>query len=418
MKACNSPWWQVLVAFSIQAIGSGALIYSYGIVALPLAETYAPTRMMLMIGMTAMTLAAGFLSPWLGAAIDRRSLRVLMAAGIVSIGGGFFALSTTTAMWQVPVIYMLVMSFGYVMSGPLAASTLLSRWFTRQRGLALGIAGMGTSFGGLGFPPLIQKLVELYEWRNAFGLIGASIILVGVPIVLGLARDRPSEHEAGTQDAYPGAEAPSARRRFDSTATILGNRNFWIISLAVGIMFGAFTGTIGNLVPFARDHAISPDRAALLVSIVAFMAIPGTLIFGALSDRLDLRATLGTISAVMASGLLFLTGSPDYPRMVIGGLLLGLGGGGMLPVWGALLAKVFGALDYGRVMGLMSPALMIFCLVTPPFAGRVFDVTGSYHAAFLWFAIPMFLVILLTQSIRVEMCTADGGENSLKKAVT
>jgi len=78
----------------------------------------------------------------------------------------------------------------------------------------------------------------------------------------------------------------------------------------------------------------------------------------------------------------------------------------MIPVWGALLAKVFGLLDYGRVMGLMNPVLMLFTLVAPPLAGYLHDRTGSYDAAFIGFAVPLVAVILLLPLIRFAAARA------------
>ncbi|MEQ6889093.1 MFS transporter [Halomonas sp. CS7] len=403
MKSNASAWCQVFVAFWIQAIGIGSLVYAYGVVAVPLAEAFQPSRMLLMLGMAAMTLCAGLYSPWLGARIDHSSLRRLMAIGVVAIAAGYLLLSWVGEMWQVPVIYALLMSFGYATLGPLFASTLLSRWFSQRRGLALGIAGMGTSFGGFCFPPLIQLMVETYEWRTAFRLLALIIVAVGLPVVLLLTSDHHARKRAAVDP-----DRPVIGPVFDSTQAVLGNRNFWLIALSVGVLFAVFTATASNLVPFAVDHGIEKDRAALLIALVAVLAVPGTLIFGALADHLDLRAALAMLMSLIAVGLLCLLNDPPYAMMVVGSLLVGLGGGGMIPVWGALLAKVFGLLDYGRVMGLMNPVLMLFTLVAPPLAGYLHDLTGSYDAAFLGFAVPLVAVILLLPLIRFSAAKAIG----------
>lgn len=426
MRTDSSPWWQVFVGFWIQALSIGSLVYAYGVVAVTIGEAFQPSRTMLMMGMAAMTLVSGLISPWLGAAVDRKSIRILMLMGMTSIGCGFLLMSMAGAMWQIPMVYALFMAFGYAMLGPLGASTLLSRWFTKRRGLAMGVAAMGTSFGGLAFPPLIQMLVDLYEWRVALRLIGLTVLALGVPVIWFFTVDRPSAiataaetGEAGTADTNKNREAVLGAR-FWNTRSITSNRDFWIIALSVGIMFGAFTGTLGNLVPFARDLGIPLDQAALLMSIAAFMAIPGTLIFGAIADHVDIRAALAVIMVAIASGLLFFIGNPSHTSLMIGSFLVGIGGGGMIPVWSAMLARIFGAVNFGRTMGLMNPMLMFFSLLSPPLAGLIHDLSGSYHFAFLSYATALLLATLTLPLIKgtgeVSMPVTSAAQTQINEA--
>lgn len=389
-------WMQVLVAFLIQSIGAGALMYAYSIVAVPLDEAFQPTRLQLMLGMTFMMLGSGFISPWLGATIDRKPLRKLLVLAIAATAIGFLLLSFVTAISQVHIIYGLLMSFGVAMLGPLAASTLVSRWFMRRRGLALGIAAMGTSFGGFLFPLLIQWVTDAMEWRTAFRLLALSIGLMAVPVWF-LTVDRPQLkglHPDG-KPLLATADSEMPKGAFDRAGLILKNRSFWAIAAIVGIMFGAYTGVLGNLAPFAIDTGISAARAAGLVGNIALMAIPGTLIFGWLADHIDVRACLGLVVASIALGILCFLDKPPYALLVTGSLLIGLGGGGMIPIWSTLLANVFGPWSYGRVMGLMNPMLMIFNLIAAPLAGHIQDTSGSYHWAFVLFATLMLASLLL-----------------------
>ena len=381
------PWAQVCVAFLIQATGAGALSYSYSVIAVPLAETFEPSRMVLMLGLTCMTLGAGFVSPVAGIAIDRMSLKLIMVGAILMTALGFVGLSLATAMWQVPMIYGIGLSFGYVLLGPLSASTLLARWFHENRGMALGIAAAGTSFGGFLFPPLIQWLTDTLGWREGLRLFALCIAAVAVPVWL-LAVDRPESKGVPLAGAGDGAHHADYGR-FSSTYAIIHHRSFWLISLVVMVMFGAFTATMANIMPFALDTGASREQGALIISNMALAAVPGTLLFGWFADRFDVRVALGLVIALMAVGIACFWGTPAYSRLVLGSLILGLGGGGMLPVWSSLLAQVYGVLNYGRVMGLMSPILLPFNLLTPPVTGWIQDLTGSYHLAFVGFVVLM-----------------------------
>jgi len=387
------PWVQVGVAFLIQATGAGALSYSYSVIAVPLAETFEPSRMVLMLGLTCMTLGAGFVSPMAGIAIDRLSLKLIMVAAILMTALGYVGLSLAAAMWQVPLIYGVLLSFGYVLLGPLCASTLLTRWFHENRGMALGIAAAGTSFGGFLYPPLIQALTELVGWREGLRWVALCIAATALPVWL-LAVDHPTR-KGFEPTADGGAQAPDASGRFSSTYAIIRHRSFWMIALVVTLMFGCFTATMGNIVPFALDVGATREQGAMMISNIALSAIAGTLFFGWLSDRFDVRLALAGLISIMALALTCFWGTPDFPRLALGSLVLGLGSGGMLPVWSALLGQVYGALNYGRVMGLMSPILLPFNLLTPPLTGWIRDVTGAYHWAFVAFVALLCLAVLM-----------------------
>lgn len=403
------PWVQVGVAFLIQATGAGALSYSYSVIAVPLAETFEPSRMVLMLGLTCMTLGAGFVSPMAGIAIDRLSLKLIMVAAILMTALGYVGLSLAAAMWQVPLIYGVLLSFGYVLLGPLCASTLLTRWFYENRGMALGIAAAGTSFGGFLYPPLIQALTELVGWREGLRWVALCIAATALPVWL-LAVDRPEQK--GFVLAVGGETGePASPARFSSTYAIIRHRSFWMIALVVTLMFGCFTATMGNIVPFALDVGATREQGAMMISNIALSAIAGTLLFGWLSDRVDVRLALAGLISIMALALTCFWGTPDFPRLALGSLVLGLGSGGMLPVWSALLGQVYGALNYGRVMGLMSPILLPFNLLTPPLTGWIRDVTGAYHWAFVGFVALLCLAVLM-----IPLIERSGGNRAVPAA--
>lgn len=393
-------WWLVGVAFLVQMVSSGAVIYSYSVVAVPLGEAFQASRLTMMLGMTAMTLTGGLLSPWLGHAIDHGSLRRMMALGAGALAAGYGLLSITTASWQVIAIYALVMTLATNLLGPLCASTLLARWFTQRRGLALGLAAVGTSVGGFVIPPLLQALIDDLEWRMALRVLALGTLALTVPAVW-MVVDRPGDrglHPDGA--APPTSTAPAAAPL--STKDVLRQANFWWVALVISILFGVYTALLSNLAPFALGTGASREQAALLISVIALAGIIGKLVFGTIADHIDLRLGLAAAILLIVAGLAGYRASDSYTVLVASSVALGLAAGGMLPVWGALLAVLFGALNYGRVMGLMNPVIMPLTLAGPPFAGWVFDSTGSYAGAFLGFIGVLLAALLVLPAIRLR----------------
>lgn len=393
-------WWIVLVGLIVQAVGAGTVSYSYSVVAHYLGQEFQAGRMAMMAGITGCTLVGGLVSPTLGTLADRHPMRLLMVAGALSLAIGFNALSFTTAVWQVAVCYALFMSSATMLLGPLTATTLIARWFSGRRGVALGIAAVGTSLGGFLFPPLLHSLMSGFGWRVACRVLGLLILGLTVPLAWFIVLDHPADkglHPDGAHDIGAHA-APATTEGHLSTAAILRRAEFWLIALGVGVLFAVYTAVLTNLVPFAVGRGLTAARAAMLVSLLSMAGIVGKLAFGLAADRVDLRLALAVAMLLVCLALaLFRAVDPSW-LLWCGSAALGLAAGGMLPVWGAMLGKAFGVANYGRAMGLMTPVLMPFTLVSPPLAGRIFDVTGDYRLVFeIFFVAVVVSAMALTR---------------------
>lgn len=398
-------WVLAAVAFLVLMLSNGAIMYSYSVVAVPMGLEFEASRLVMMLGVTLMTLCGGIVSPWFGSLVDRWSLKGMMLLGAVGMSLGYIVLSFTTASWQVPVVYGMFMMLGTNLLGPLTTSTLLARWFTKKRGMAMGIAAVGTSVGGFIFPPLIQGLIDHFEWRVALRYLGLGLFIVSVPAVL-LVVNRPQDRglHADGEPMDPDFVAPNVAAV--SFAELLKNRNFILIAVVMSLLFMTYTGVMSNMAPFAMGRGLSADEAALLISAIAVAGIVGKLIFGAVADKIDLRIGLAASMITVIASMLVLISLTGYSALMAGAALLGLAAGGMLPVWGSILAVLFGSANYGRVMGMMNPLIMPLTLVGAPLAGFIFDIRGAYDGAFLLFAgglcIGLALLLAIDMTKRAE----------------
>ena len=398
-------WVLAAVAFLVLMLSNGAIMYSYSVVAVPMGLEFEASRLVMMLGVTLMTLCGGIVSPWFGSLVDRWSLKGMMLLGALGMSLGYVILSFTTASWQVPVVYGMFMMLGTNLLGPLTTSTLLARWFTKKRGMAMGIAAVGTSVGGFIFPPLIQSLIDHHEWRVALRYLGAGLFVCSVPAVL-LVVNRPQDRglHADGEPMDPDFVAPNVAAV--SFAELLKNRNFILIAVVMSLLFMTYTGVMSNMAPFAMGRGLSADEAALLISAIAVAGIVGKLIFGAVADKIDLRIGLAASMITVIVSMLVLISMTGYNALMLGAALLGLAAGGMLPVWGSILAVLFGAANYGRVMGMMNPLIMPLTLVGAPLAGFIFDIRGAYDGAFLLFAgglcIGLALLLAIDMNKRAE----------------
>jgi MFS family permease len=384
-------WNVVGAALLSQAVAFGATIYSYGVFITPLALEFQASRFATLMGMAVFNAAMSLTSPFIGHALDTRSVRAVMISGALLLGGGFVAMAHATALWQVGIAYASAVAIGATMMGPLAGATLAANWFHLRRGRALGIAAMGTSIGGFLIPPAAAFLIVTLGWRNAFQILGVAVVLMTIPPLWMIVVNRP-EHRGSWPDGIPPEadelrDSPNPVQTEWTTRAILGQRSFWVITISVGLLVTGFSAVMANLVPLAEDQGIGAQQASYLMSCLAGFGVLGKLSFGAAADRIDKRTALWMAIGLAAGSIALLLGSPSYTRLLVASAGFGLASGGLLPVWGALIGLGFGRDAFGRVMGLMSPIMLPIVLPGAPLAGWIFDQTGSYTTAFQIFLV-------------------------------
>lgn len=396
-------WRQVASSFILLA-AIAMMASSYSVLAVPLAEEFQPSRMVLMLTMTVLAAVSGILAPFLGGLMDKFSLRVLMLIGTLLLGAGYMAVSVASSFTQILVIFGLLMAPANVLLGPVAITVLLSRWFVKRRGTAIGIALAGISMGGVLFPPLIQWLLDSYEWRVALRLfvlllmaltLPAAALVVDSPARKGLHADG-ADHDA--EPVRPKGAAPRG-----SAMAILRDPTFWLLGLLFAIVLAGLKGAVTNMVPLAVDEGIDATDAAFLISIFSGSGFVSKIGFAAIADRLSPRVLTLIAFAGFAAGMVALSeASAGYWLIAAGAALAGFFGGFIVPLKSLLIPRIFGPDVVGRAMGMMSTVSLCASLGTPPLFGLIFDLTGSYSAILLVFAGLSMVAMLAIPSIRMQ----------------
>lgn len=392
----RTPWyfgWNVLaVGLLFQAVLFGSVHFSYTMwvnqwVADP---TLDATLGQAMWAITVLTVTQGFLAPFAGRAMDRRSIRGLVCAGALSAACGFVAISQATAFWQIVLLYGTLVMVGTLLAGPLAAQTLAAKWFRGRRGLAIGLSTVGTSIGGFILAPFVALLYLNFGWRAAHLLLAGIMLLVVVPLVWAVVRNTPGDRGVAIEPDHPHAlpMATTIPGAGLTTGDILRNRDFWVVVIAFTPMVTAFGGIQQNLAPFARDQLIDDAAIALLISIFSGVMIGGKVFFGAMADRFDHRGLYFLAVSMLFATLILMSTGPAFPLMVIVCVCLGFAAGGFLPIMGAIVSSRFGPASFGQVLGLLGPFTTLSA-IGPPLAGQLRETTGNYDLALLIFAILM-----------------------------
>ncbi|MCB2074719.1 MAG: MFS transporter [Novosphingobium sp.] len=396
--------WRQVGACLILMAACGMIATTYSVIAVPLAEEFQPSRMVLMLAMTVMALVTALVSPPLGSLMDRLSMRLMTGLGVGFIVAGYFALSFTTSFLQAIIIFGLLMGPAQVLLGPMAGTVLLSRWFVERRGRALGIAIAGVALGGFIFPPVIQGLLGQFDWRVALRLLSLILLVCTVPAVF-LIVNRPSDRGLHPDGA---ATAPvSAGNHADtppaSSRAILSDPAFWIAGILFAVVPSGMMGMVTSLMPLATDEGVDPTAAALLISVYAASGFIAKLSFAAVADRLHPRALLFLSLVGFALGMACLILAEAGIWMIgCGVVLIGLFGGLMIPTQSFLIPRIFGERVIGRASGLIQVLVLAILLLTPPTFGLIFDLTGNYDAIFIVFTALAAGSLLLVPYLRLH----------------
>jgi MFS family permease len=308
----------------------------------------------------------GFAAGWL---VDRFGPRRLMMTGIVMAGGALIGLGASAAIWTFYLFYVFN-ALGYVCGGPLPNQVLLSRWFDRARGKAMGIAYLGIGLGGTLVPYLAYWLTGRLGWRRSLEVVGALIIVIAFPLAYRVPEATPSAPAEGV-DARP-------------LRTILNTPAFALLAVGSFCSIAAIGGTNQHLKLYlSLDRGYSQADAALIVSLVLGVSIGGRLLMGWLADRLPVkRVMLFTYLLVAASVPLLLTNGSravDY----LFATMFGLGLGGEYMIIPLMAGELFGVAMLGRVMGIVLTADGVAEAASPMLIGYLRDRHGSYTMGFM-----------------------------------
>jgi MFS family permease len=400
-------WYVVFGVLFGQLFLTGFMTYAFGLLVVPIQQEFSASRAELMYGLSISTFMGLFLAPVIGNQVDKKSARLLMSIGALALGAGLLALSLSQTVIQFSVVFGITFAFANLLLGPVTGSATVSRWFTVHRGKALGVAAFGTSIGGLLVPLLVSYWLENNGWRWALRGVGLCVLCLVLPYFLVMMRGRPEELNLAADGVEPdpivvATNTPHKAATADfRIAELLAMRSFWLLGIAMGLLFAVYSSMMSNLPAYAVGLGVSTTGAGWMLTTVAGTGLLGKLVFGLAADKVNLRLALMVAMALLMAGLLILAAEPSFSMMILAAVLFGLAAGGILPVWGAMIAVIFGTANYGKVMGFITPMITLIVMPSYQVAGQIYDRTGSYSLVFYLFSALLVLAACLLAGLRM-----------------
>jgi MFS family permease len=324
----------------------------------------------------------GFIAGWL---IDKYGPRKLMMAGVLMMGTALIGLSHTDSLGLFYLFYVFN-ALGYVCGGPLPCQVLISRWFDKNRGKAMGIAYLGIGTGGAIVPLIAAGLEKQFGWHNSLAALGILVVLIAFPMVFFIKGSSTKSDNLRRREV----EVP--------IKNILKNRNFYLLGIGSMCAIGVVGGVNQHLKLYLHDLNFSQTQAAHVISLVLLSSLIGRVLMGWLADIFRRKYVMILIYLIVATAIPLLL-VPDFPgRIYIFAVIFGIGLGGDYMIIPLMAGDLFGIRALGRTMGIILVADGVAESLFPLLLGVLYnEAAKSYAIGFI-----VLICVALTGSLIVS----------------
>jgi MFS family permease len=308
----------------------------------------------------------------MGRLADRRGVVVPIFLGAFALCVGYIAAASATSLWQFTLAQGLLIGFLGASSGfgPLIAD--VSRWFTRRRGIAVGICASGNYLAGTVWPPTIQHFVETVGWRSAYIGVGIFCLVTMIPLALALRRPPPPQDQPVAGAAGSAGRFPISNNRLQALLVIAGLTCCFAMSMPQV-----------HIVAYCGDLGYGVARGAEMLALMLGCGVISRLASGWISDKIGGVRTLLLGATLQGLTLALYLPFDGLTSLYIVSAMFGLAQGGIVPSYAIIVREYLPAEEAGMRVGIVLMATIIGMALGGWMSGFIFDLTGSYRAAFV-----------------------------------
>jgi OFA family oxalate/formate antiporter-like MFS transporter len=404
--------WMVFAIASSTSYNSRPLmsVAVLSVFVVPMTEAFGWSRGLFAGAVSLGGLCAVAISPVAGRLVDRYGAGLMIGVSSAIAGACAMGLSAISSVWSFYAVYV---PGRMVFAGPLelAPTAAISNWFVRRRAFVLALFGVSQGTGLAAMPFIAQMLITGWGWRSAWTALGLYTLAVGVVPALVLMARRPEDmgfepDPASTSrrrstawstghGAATGVAAVASPESHFTLPQALRTRAFWVLSAFSAAGFMVQAGVSLHQVSHYIHQGLAAPAAALSASVFAFAQVPAGLLWSAAARYLPVRVLLALSGLAVALGTVGTALSFALGSALVSTSILGIGVGGLHFLLRLAWADYYGRQHIGTIRGITLPIQIGGQAIGPVAAGAVFDLTGGYHGAFVFFASAVSLASLL-----------------------
>lgn len=387
-------WWVVLTAGIGLFFGYAPIVvYSFGVFLKPLLQEFHSSRGNISLAFTLANLAQAITIPSFGRWTDHYGARlVIVLASVIFACTLISALILSTSLWKLYLFYVLLGVCGSGMA-PVPYGKVISNWFDKRRGLALGLTMFGVGSGAIVIPSLTQRLIAVLGWRGAYASIGLLILVVSVPVVALFLKETPEKMGLLPDGGIRVPSTATGQRSSEGVAwnDVWNDPAFWIMIGAFFLVGASVHGCVLHLAPMLTDRGITAERAALASSLLGGALLIGRVGSGYLLDRFFAPYVAMFFFVGAALGMVLLWGGAAGGTTYLAAFLVGLGMGAEVDIIAYLTSRYFGLRAFGEIYGYAFASYALAGALGTWLMGLGFDRTGSYRAVLAGFLVATLL---------------------------
>ncbi len=392
--------WVIVAASTLMIAITYGMMYSYSVFFKPLADYFNWDRATVSLIYSVLLVIRGAFSIGIGWLADRYGpIKVSVFCGFM-LGLGLVLSSQVHTLWQFFITYGVMLAIGLSSAFGIGVATA-SRWFTKNRGLALGIVSSGSGMGTLLIVPVTERLINAFDWSRAFIICG---VVAGILMIASAFLLRPAPKSALSVDKKPSALKSDTNAVSPRTeATVIQVFKDSQMILFMGALFLFFFGIqiiMVHLVNYATDMGINPLVAATLISIIGAASIAGRLSTGVGADKIGLHNTLILTPVFLIIAFICLIFTSSLWSFYLFAIIFGFAYGGEVPQMPLFIGKYWGTKAMTTLVGVNMLVISVGGAIGPWMAGKIFDATRSYQGAFIAGALAGLASLILVLKLK------------------
>jgi len=376
-------WW-IALTFAVMAFFSSGIRFTVGPFLKPIVADLGIDRASFSAVVSLGLFVYGAFMPLVGRLVDRAGARPVTVAGTVLLAAALAATGQVTRLWQLVLVYGVVVALGLAATGHVVGSAVVSRWFTRRRATALSLLGSASMAGMSLLVPVVMWLILTVGWRATYGVLGLLVLVLVLPLGLWVVRESP-ESVGLTPDGLPAAAATGGRPGAERTevGVALQSSPFWLLSGGMFTCGFSMSLLSAHGIPMLTDHGYAPMLASWALGLLGGSSMACAIVLGTVADRVGRRPVLAWLYATRAllfTAMFLVHDSPAALLLIA--LLGGVSMSGSLAMTSALTADIFGRFSVGSVFGAIFLVHQVGAAAGSWLGGFLFELTGGYGAAF------------------------------------